>query len=61
MPGDVIGSGTAGTGCLLELRHLASASGPPWLRPGNRVEVTVERIGTLAATIVDGVEEIPLR
>ncbi|HTM00480.1 MAG TPA: fumarylacetoacetate hydrolase family protein [Candidatus Omnitrophota bacterium] len=42
-PGDVIGSGTAGNGCLLEL-------GPethPWLEPGDTVTLEIERLGTL--------------
>ncbi|MFZ5855296.1 MAG: fumarylacetoacetate hydrolase family protein [Chloroflexota bacterium] len=42
-PGDVIGSGTVGTGCLLELTR---ANGP-WLQPGDVVELEVERIGIL--------------
>lgn len=42
-PGDVIGSGTVGTGCLLEL---TKAQGP-WLRPDDVVELEVERIGIL--------------
>lgn len=41
--GDVIGSGTVGTGCLLEL---TKAQGP-WLQPGDVVELEVERIGIL--------------
>ena len=44
MPGDVIGSGTVGSGCILEL-------GPEnvggWLQPGNAVELEVERLGVL--------------
>ena len=42
-PGDVIGSGTAGNGCLLEL-------GPethPWLQPGDEVTLEIERLGAL--------------
>lgn len=42
-PGDVIGSGTVGTGCLLEL---TKAQGP-WLQPGDRVELEIEGIGVL--------------
>lgn len=42
-PGDVIGSGTVGTGCLLEL---TKAQGP-WLQPGDVIELEVERIGIL--------------
>ena len=47
-PGDLIGSGTVGTGCILEL-------GPevvPWLEPGNEVELEVERLGRLRTMIV---------
>ncbi len=43
LPGDVIGSGTVGTGCLLEL----TKGQGPWLRPGDVVELEVERIGIL--------------
>ncbi|OGO38939.1 MAG: hypothetical protein A2Z03_05780 [Chloroflexi bacterium RBG_16_56_8] len=42
-PGDVIGSGTVGTGCLLELTR---AQGP-WLQPGDVVELEIEGIGVL--------------
>jgi len=42
-PGDVIGSGTVGTGCLLEL---TKAKGP-WLQPGDEVELEIEGIGIL--------------
>ena len=44
--GDVLGSGTVGTGCLLEHPDRA------WLEPGDRVELRVERLGSLRATIV---------
>lgn len=47
-PGDVIGSGTVGTGCLLEL---TKAEGP-WLQPGNVVELEIEMIGQLLNKIV---------
>lgn len=43
VPGDVIGSGTVGTGCLLEL---TKAQGP-WLNPGDVVELEIEGIGIL--------------
>jgi 2-keto-4-pentenoate hydratase/2-oxohepta-3-ene-1,7-dioic acid hydratase in catechol pathway len=46
-PGDVIGSGTAGNGCLLEL-------GPethPWLQPGDEVTLEIERLGALSNRI----------
>ena len=42
-PGDVIGSGTVGTGCLLEL----TKGEGPWLQPGDTVELDIEGIGVL--------------
>jgi fumarylacetoacetate (FAA) hydrolase len=45
--GDVIGSGTVGTGCLLELTKTQG----PWLNEGDVVELEVERIGILKNTI----------
>lgn len=49
-PNDVLGSGTVGTGCILELT--AEAVGG-WLKPGDVMELTVERLGTLRNTVVD--------
>lgn len=46
-PGDVIGSGTVGTGCLLELQRY------PWLQAGDVVELEVERLGVLSNRVVD--------
>jgi len=46
-PGDVIGSGTVGTGCLLEL----TKGEGPWLQPGDVVELEIERLGVLRNTI----------
>jgi fumarylacetoacetate (FAA) hydrolase len=40
-PGDVIGSGTVGTGCLLEL----TKGQGPWLQPGDVVELEIEHLG----------------
>lgn len=46
-PGDVIGSGTVGTGCLLELTKFQG----PWLQRGDVVELEIERIGILRNTV----------
>lgn len=46
-PGDVIGSGTVGTGCILE--H----DDGRWLRPGDVVELEVEGLGVLRNRIVE--------
>jgi len=45
VPGDVIGSGTVGTGCILE--H----GDGRWLQPGDVVELEVEGIGVLRNVI----------
>jgi fumarylacetoacetate (FAA) hydrolase len=44
-PGDILGSGTVGTGCLLE------SEAPCWLRPGDVVELAVTGLGVLRNTI----------
>jgi 2-keto-4-pentenoate hydratase/2-oxohepta-3-ene-1,7-dioic acid hydratase in catechol pathway len=52
-PGEVIGSGTVGTGCILEL-------GPethPWLKPGDVVELEITGLGVLRNTIAMRREE----
>jgi fumarylacetoacetate (FAA) hydrolase len=48
--GDVLGSGTVGTGCILELTPEAVGG---WLKPGDVVELTIERLGTLRNTVVE--------
>lgn len=47
-PGDVLGSGTVGTGCLLEL----TAGDGPWLQPGDVVELEVAGLGVLRNRVV---------
>ncbi len=48
-PGDVIGSGTVGTGCILELRPENTGG---WLKPGDEVELEIERLGVLRNRLV---------
>lgn len=48
-PGDVLGSGTLGKGCLLELGPL---EGERWLEPGDVVALDAPGIGTLANPVV---------
>ncbi|HBY58660.1 MAG TPA: hypothetical protein DEH78_02485 [Solibacterales bacterium] len=43
-PGDVIGSGTVGTGCGLELDR--------WVQPGDTMELEIEHIGVLRNRVV---------
>jgi fumarylacetoacetate (FAA) hydrolase len=49
-PGDVLGSGTVGTGCILELTPEAVGG---WLKPGDVVELEIERIGILRNPVVE--------
>ncbi|HTP23991.1 MAG TPA: fumarylacetoacetate hydrolase family protein [Solirubrobacteraceae bacterium] len=55
-PGDILGSGTCGNGCLLELWGRRGRDFHPPLGPGDVVSLHVEGIGTLTNTVVDGVE-----
>lgn len=50
-PGDVVGSGTCGTGCLLELNG-SKVTSDLWLRPGNQVDLAIDCLGVLSNRIV---------
>jgi fumarylacetoacetate (FAA) hydrolase len=54
-PGDIIGSGTVGTGCFLELNGTGKLNNPEyteqWLKAGDVVELEIENLGTLNNTI----------
>lgn len=52
-PGEVIGSGTVGTGCFLELNG-SKITDNQWLKPGDQVVLEVEGLGRLENKIVDG-------
>lgn len=60
-PGDVLGSGTFGYGCLMELTGLYGEERCPWLRPGDEVAIEITGLGRIANRIVAGVEPLPLR
>jgi fumarylacetoacetate (FAA) hydrolase len=49
-PGDVIGSGTVGTGCFLELN--GSGITNQWLQPGDEMVLEIEKLGRLVNRIV---------
>ena len=48
-PGELIGSGTVGTGCLLEVRDETLGR---YLQPGDEVTLEVERLGRLTTPVV---------
>ncbi len=54
--GDVIGSGTVGTGCFLELNGTGKLNDinyqEQWLQPGDVVEMEIDALGLLSNTIV---------
>jgi len=55
-PGDVIGSGTVGTGCFLELNGTGKLNDPnypeQWLQPDDVVEMEIDGLGKLSNTII---------
>ena len=61
MPGDIIGSGTVGTGCILELSLTHGSDRYPWLKPRDQVRLEVEQLGAIDATIEPGATPVPLR
>jgi fumarylacetoacetate (FAA) hydrolase len=48
-PGELLGSGTVGTGCLLEVRDATIGR---YLEPGDEVVLAVERLGSLRSPVV---------
>ena len=56
LPGDVIGSGTVGTGCLLELNGSHKLENPNyepvWLKDGDIVEMEIEGLGKIKNKVV---------
>jgi fumarylacetoacetate (FAA) hydrolase len=55
-PGDIIGSGTVGTGCFLELNGTGKLNDPnfveQWLQPDDVVEMEIDGLGKLSNTII---------
>lgn len=52
--GDVLGSGTVGTGCILELSSEHGIDKYPFLVPGDRVRLEIDGLGSLENVIVEG-------
>jgi fumarylacetoacetate (FAA) hydrolase len=51
-PGDVIGSGTCGTGCFLELNG-SKITKDQWLQPGDVVALEIDGLGRLENVIIE--------
>ena len=55
-PGDIIGSGTVGTGCFLELNGTRKLHNPgyqeQWLQAGDVIEMEISHLGLLSNTII---------
>jgi fumarylacetoacetate (FAA) hydrolase len=55
-PGDIIGSGTVGTGCFLELNGTGKLNDAnyqeQWLQNGDVVDIEVDELGVLSNTII---------
>jgi fumarylacetoacetate (FAA) hydrolase len=62
--GDVIGSGTVGTGCFLELNGTGKLNDPnyteQWLQPGDVVEMEIDGLGRLHNTIVQDEDDFSI-
>lgn len=56
LPGDIIGSGTVGTGCFLELNGTGKLNNPDytaqWLQEGDSIIMEIDGLGKLENTIV---------
>jgi 2-keto-4-pentenoate hydratase/2-oxohepta-3-ene-1,7-dioic acid hydratase in catechol pathway len=62
VPGDVLCTGTVGTGCILEIsRRPQGATDFPWLKAGDEVTLEVEGIGRLSNRIEVGQPPKPIR
>jgi fumarylacetoacetate (FAA) hydrolase len=55
-PGDIIGSGTVGTGCLLEINGSQKLANPnykeKWLKEGDVIEMEVDGLGKISNKII---------
>ncbi len=64
LPGDVLGSGTCGSGCLAELWGRNGSKTPPPLKTGDVVRMTVEGIGSIENVVGErreAVTRVPAR
>lgn len=60
-PGDVIGSGTVGSGCIVELSRVHAADAYPYLRAGDRVHLEADLLGAIDAAVLPARPSVALR
>jgi 2-keto-4-pentenoate hydratase/2-oxohepta-3-ene-1,7-dioic acid hydratase in catechol pathway len=61
VPGDLIVSGTVGTGCILELSRTHGEDAYPWLAPGDEVRLAADGLGAIETRIEPAAPVVPLR
>jgi 2-keto-4-pentenoate hydratase/2-oxohepta-3-ene-1,7-dioic acid hydratase in catechol pathway len=59
--GDLIGSGTVGTGCILELSRVHGIEKYPWLKAGDDVRLEIDRLGAIETRVTASTEVLPLK
>ena len=60
-PGDIIGSGTVGTGCIADLAARHGQEKFPWLKPGDRITLHADLLGSIDVVLKPAPPVIPLR
>jgi fumarylacetoacetate (FAA) hydrolase len=64
LPGDVIGSGTVGTGCFLELNGTGKLNNPEfqpqWLQEGDTIEMNIDGLGKLSNSLIKDVDDFSI-
>lgn len=60
-PGDVVATGTVGTGCIMELGAVHGHDHYPWLVAGDEVRMSVDQLGEIVGRVVPGAAPTPLR
>jgi 2-keto-4-pentenoate hydratase/2-oxohepta-3-ene-1,7-dioic acid hydratase in catechol pathway len=61
VPGDIVGSGTVGTGCILELSRVHGSDAYPYLRAGDLVRLEGGPLGAIEARVGAARPPAPLR
>ncbi|MGH2940993.1 MAG: fumarylacetoacetate hydrolase family protein [Solirubrobacterales bacterium] len=60
-PGDVIGTGTVGTGSIMELAAVHGEDQYPWLVPGDEIKLQVQELGEMAGKVIPAHPTVPFK